>query len=286
MGAAGLPLAGMASSVAGSALGNSMGGGSTGYSNGLASAMNTILSQSLQEGLTNQSNFTGLAIGAQNQAASQSSAALNNSLNAATNAAYNNENTGLAEYMGLNAPYSQAGYNALGSLESSLGLPVPQGGNANLANSLFNSAQMQALNNQYGGVQTAPGTVPTAPNLQSDINGVNNNAIYNYLTQNSNMVNGKDIYTGVGANLYGANPQLQTVLAQGGANPGTALGSQVQSLLGNNTYGSQLSSYNTALQQYQAQMQSFQNYSNAANNIGYNPQEQQTVNQYQNGSLF
>lgn len=229
---------GSAAADTGAAAAGGFGGGNpTSDIDTLVNEMNSTLNQYLNKGLGAASNYTNQAIGQQNTSLNNATNALQTYLGNATQAYQNGANQGVDQFRALQAPYANAGYNALDAYQDSLGLSRPQMGSAALSSALFNSAKvnplMQGLLSAAKANNNANASLaPTAPNMQTFLNNATQNVtqqqIQDYINQHTasaRLRNGQVIspssqgysptegfaglsYTGVGAPTSGDNVYL------------------------------------------------------------------------------
>lgn len=226
MGADAAPFVDIAGALAGGGLGQ-LAGGSSGssqsdlptannsqglyYTPGFVNQMNTMLQSGLN---TANSDLLNTTVQGQSELTGQQQAsqqALTSANSAANSALQTSANNGLSQYMALNQPYAQAGYQAQDALSDSLGLTRPTAGSGAVASALFNQNQAQQAMAGLGAAPTVMAT-PTAPTnnvgtLQSYLSGLTPDQINTYFQNNltasegsesSNQALNQMYYTGVG----------------------------------------------------------------------------------------
>lgn len=299
----GFPLAAAGAATAGSVAGGAaanateklLGGGSGSGgiqfgTPGFVTQINNLLTKGMNSAIQNSTNYTNQATGQENQSLQAAIQALTQYLSSGTGAAQNYGNLGFNQSQALQAPQAQAGYQALDAYMDSLGLSRPQMRSGNLAQALFNNTnqqnQIQQLMSQYGNqIPQAATTAPTQPqaiNYTDLIPQITQAQINKYFKDNTKHQAGYvNNYTGAGSNFvqHFKDPAKLT----NNPNVLAAVREAIAKDTANKQNAASQAAYQTALQQYNTQNQTHQNFINSLGQIPYNPQQQQIALAYQNG---
>lgn len=169
MGMDAAPLVSLAGGAAGTAASSALGGGSSGGSAAnpytippFVGQMNNMLQQSLVSANADMQSGTNSAISQQNTSLAAANQALSQGVTNANNQATTTSNSGLNQYMSLNAPLAQTAYQGLDAYADSLGLQRPTIGSGAVANALFNTTQAQTNLSNLGQPIANPGAAPAS----------------------------------------------------------------------------------------------------------------------------
>lgn len=165
LGAAGPAIgAGLDSALLTGAAGGGSGGGNKGMDQ-LLGQYNSILNKAMQNAINESTGYTNSAVAQQQQGLKQSQKYLTDYMDRVRQDLTGYSQGGFNMGQGLNAPYRDAGYNALDAFNQSLGLNTPRGGSRLLAEAQSKIAQRNLLANTMFGQGGAPTSMPSGNRL-------------------------------------------------------------------------------------------------------------------------
>lgn len=253
--------------------------------------MNTMLQKAQDNAIAQSTTYTNEGVQQQQQSLQNANNALSSYLAQGIQQSQQASQQGFNLSQALQAPYAQAGYNALDAYQDSLGLSRPQMGSAALSANLTQAANqsqaIQALQQQYGTTPPVLGSAPVAPDINADLNNVTAQQIQDAISQdiiknNPNQAVNTYTYKGPGGTVQlGGNtgPEMsQTYL-----NSNPAIYNAQKQSLADQVYQQQLTQYNQQQQAYQAQQQLVNNYNSTLQGINFNPQAASIAAAYNQG---
>jgi|SRR6185437_7306930 len=290
-------------SVAGSLTAEKLGGGSSnkidmsGYYStpNFIYQMNDMLQNGLDKAMQYETNYTNQGINQQNQSLSNANQAIQTGLNNANQQAQNISDKGLQQYQTLNAPYTSAGYNALDSYMDSLGLSRPQVGSQAIVSATQQANNIKSKLAALGAAPSNPGLFNQQAPSQVDLSQLTPQQVQQYINQNTtvNPTSGLSYYTGYNGAAQGSGPGTwnaadvlnNKALSQGSLpsvsanNPiyiNAAQGLQQQ------LFNQAQQQYSTNLNNYNQQVQGYNNYQQQAGQIAsqISPEQLQLAKTY------